>query len=259
MVEFTRQKSLNQTYKRLVLNENDLVRIATIVHTLVEKYEYEMEIKIISGDGQETIRTSDPNFFTSSHMFPQIRSVSIVYHHYDAPVSCRVDISSNVDGKASVSVDGIDRETVSGIFHELEREFKLRQSLGAKFYEHLNSGFTSLLISVVASALTAVAIYSVFDLLINFITSRSIDFNGSQLKEILQTVGWISVFGGAVAGGIYIIDLLKQALPGVEFSGRLSDTNAVNKSKIIWVFSIILLPIVINVLSNLITSAIGVK
>jgi len=258
MIQFTRQKSLNKTYKRIAFNENDLVRVATIIQTLVEKYGQEMEIRIISADGQETIQTSNPNFFTSPHMFPQIRSVSIVFDHFKVPVSCRVDISSNADGKASVSVDGSDRDTVSGIFHELEREFKLRQSFGSKLYDYLDNVFTFLIISMLASMLTAGAIYSVFDLVLNFIVSRNPGFDGSVLQEFLRNLGWFCVIIGAITG-TKLIDLLKIALPGVEFTGKLSDTNSINRSRITWIFLIILFPIVINVISNIITSMLGGK
>lgn len=156
-------------------------------------------------------------------------------------------------------MDGSERETVSGIFHELDRELKLRQAFGTKFSEWLDSIFPSFLISWLASGLTALAIYSIFDLVLNVIASKVDGFSGSQVQKVMQTIGWVCVLAGAVIGSISIIDLLKQALPGVEFSGRLADTNTMKKNKIIWVFSAVLLPIVMNVFSNLITSVIGIK
>src|SRR6185369_11257135 len=90
---FTRHKTLRQQFDRLRIDENDLARLAFIMKSLQSRFGGKIEISIVSADGEETIRTNDPDFFVSSHMPPQIRSVSISYRNYSAPVSCSIDLS----------------------------------------------------------------------------------------------------------------------------------------------------------------------
>ncbi len=250
MPGFIRHKSLSQRFQRVILNENDLARLGEIVNTLSERFGDVIEIKIVSADREETVRTSDPGFFVSQHMPPQIYSVSITYNNYKAPVSCRVDFVASSDGHATLSVDGTERETVSGIYHELERELGSRVATGASLVQKLNS----LPVTFVLNIIIGVAIYSIFDLALDFASAKIPGFDGSEIHRLFQNIGLISMVLGVIAGGLWVSDLLKRSFPPVEFSGRLSDANTINRSRLIWVSGAILLPIVVNVFSNLLTN-----
>lgn len=219
MSEFTREKSLNRRFQSVKLDENDLARLGAMVSTLASRFGGSLQITIVSADGEETIRTGDPSFFVSQQMVPLIRSVSFAYYNYKAPVSCRVELSAYPSQRAEISVSGTELEIASGIYRELERELKSRQPYSDK----LPRVFDSFLVYLFAALVVATAIYSVFDMILNFAAGRIGGFKGSDVHKGLQSVGWISVVAGAVIAPHSILDLLNRAFPTVEFSGRLSD------------------------------------
>jgi hypothetical protein len=250
MAEFTRQKSLSRQFYRVVLNENDLNRLSTIVNTLVERFGNTIEITIVSADGEETITTNSPDFFVSPDMPPHIQSVKISYsHRLRAPVNCEVELASNSHSGAKVSVYGEESEIVSGIFHELERELLQREALGVMMSKHSKS----LGLAFIIAFLTGLAIFSTFDFILDALAVSVPNFDGSNLHNVLQLIGWGLMFFNAITVPVWLGNLVERTWPAVEFTGRLSDPNTVSRSRVIWVFGIILLPIVINVFSNFLT------
>jgi len=253
MAEYSRHKSLSRDFDRVRIDENDLARLGAIVSGLAERFGGSPEFRIVSGDGEETIRTGDPDFFVGQHMLPQIRSVSISYHNYQAPVSCCVELGAFPHNRASLSADGSDRDIVSGVYHELERELEGRQVLGVKCAKHLDGFFVHFLVSLMVAS----AIFSVFDFVLDLASATIVSFKGSDLHEVLVGIGTACVFIGLFIGGFQVIELLQRVFPALEFAGRLSDPNTVSRKRLIWVITVILLPIAVNVVSNLLTAGLG--
>jgi hypothetical protein len=245
-VEFTRRKSLHREFRRLRIDENDLVRLGQIILAVAQRSKNTLDITVVSGDGEETLRSPNPDFFVSSDMPPQIRSVSIALRG-ESPVSCEVELSAFPRGRAEISADGLDREAVSGVYHELERELESRQAWGRRLVIAVDSFW----FTVVTGLVIAAALYSIFDFVLNLASARVQNFYGSKMHLTFAGIGWGILILAMFVGTFPIVSRIKRALPIVEFSGRLSDPSLISRSRILWIITVILVPIVLNVLAAL--------
>ena len=231
MTEFTRQRKLSQQYCRVALDENDLARLATLVQEHGQISGDQPNIQVRSGDGDDVFQTSDPSFFIDQHMPRDVGEVTIAYERYDAPVTCRIEASAGLQGRARLTVDGTDPDRVSGLFRDLNAELSARQLPGANLVKALDTLWvTSLLCWIVAAA-----VFSVFDVPLDIATSRVEGFGGSTAYEVIAAIGWVCVFIGATAGGFKLQGSLKRAFPAVQFSGRLTDQSAPQRTLLIWI------------------------
>ena len=256
MTEVIRHKALNSEFGRLQINENDLFRVAKIVENLAIKYGGQPEIVIVSGDGEETLRTKSSEFFLSNQLPQDIRSILIGFSKYDAPISCKINLSAIPKRSASIDVDGTDTATVAAIFHELKRELKARETGMSKFTFLSEKYFVAdLLLHIFYSILVAASIYSLFDVTLNIIYKYNSNFKNSTLCKSIIFIGWLCVVIGFFGGGLTLSNYLKKCFPPVEFAGRISDPSKYHRKYLLIFVSFILVPIVVNVVSALIMNA----
>ena len=76
MVEYTKVKRLEHEFKRVRLSQDDLKRIGSFFKDKEEDERFQLEIEIVSLDGEETITCSDPEIFSSNDLPKEIRSVN---------------------------------------------------------------------------------------------------------------------------------------------------------------------------------------
>jgi hypothetical protein len=250
MTKIIHRKTVDTTIPGIVLSEHDLNHIASLVNLTTAKYNGEVEIKITTADGEDTIRISTPEFLLTDEMPKNIRSVLISFHEYKAPVSCTVTLTSFPFQDAKVSVDGTDTTVVSGLFRDLEKELKGHQTSSSWLISKLDGlGF-----HFIVSSLLAIAIYSVFDIPLNIAKSQNEAFKDSVLYSVIVNAGWFAIFVAFAVGAYPVIKALKNMFPSVRFVGNLSDLSTKRRSKVIWLLMAILLPIILNVLSGLLIS-----
>ena len=248
MPEFTRQKKFSEKFVRIRVDERDLARLARTIQEATREYDGTIEIEVTSPDEAETIRTTDPEFLESVDMPREVGSVSIGYRNYKAPLSCKVKLSTQEEGTANLEVDGTDVHRVAGLYDDLKRQLTSLHVFGESVAKRLDS----LPMHFGISAFPALAIYSLFDLALMLFSFWFPTFKGSPLNTFIARIGWLCVGAGFMMGGFPIKRLLKDALPAVEFAGKISDRKRVRRSLIYWVFSAILIPIIVRVLWNLI-------
>ena len=251
MVDFTRHKTLKLDFVRVSVDETDLARFAGTIRDAVKDYEDEgaegeMDIEIATADQEEEFRTGCPEFFESNNMPAAIRSVSISYSQYEPHIDCELSFSSGSGGSASLSARGTDAR-VTGLFYDLAKQVKAKQVFGQRLTRVLDKPWFTVLLAM----LVAFAVYSAFDVLLSFLAAYSPEFKESSTYSTIISIGWGAVLLCLLMGGYPIIRLLKQCFPPVEFSGRLSDPQMIRRSRIVWTTTTILLPIVLNLLSDL--------
>jgi hypothetical protein len=254
MIEFKRQKTLSKEFGRIVVNENDIFRIARIMQKLPERFGGELKIAMITGDEEETLRTSNIEIFNSDDLPTCLSTVSINYLNYEAPVSCSVTLSSKINKSAKIEVDGTDTDTVTALFHELEREIKTKISALSKLYLFSEKGFLPFFaIHFFTGIACAAAIYSIFDIPLDLINQSNAQFKDTFNYKLIAGFGGICI-GFAFFGGIFIFEaVVKKSFPPVEFSGRLADPSKPSRKRLVFIMLFIIIPILVNVSSGLIT------
>jgi hypothetical protein len=249
VADFTRTKALRESFIRIRLDEADLARLARTVRESTQEYGGDIAIEVSSADGAESFRSADPAFLESGDMPRELRSVSISYRRYDAPLACRFDFSP--ERGAQLSVDGADVHRVTGLFDDLRRQLSQRYVVGRSLVRQLDKWW----IAPPLSLLAATAVYSVFDLAIDLAVLRWPSFRGSGLHTAMTTIGWTAVVVAYVAGPFPLVDVLRHGLPAGEFGGKLSDRHSIRRSVILWTFSAILMPIFVRTLFGLVADA----
>lgn len=256
MTEVIRHKTLSSEFSRLQMNENDLFRVATIVENLALSYGGQPNIEVVSGDGEETLRTKSSEFFLNDQLPQNIRSIMIGFSKYNAPISCMINLTAMQNRSAYIKVDGTDTSAVAAVFHELKRELTARETGGPKFIilseKHLVS---TLFLDIIYSILAAASIYSLFDIPLNIIYKYDPDFKNSMLCRSIIYIGWLCVVMGFFGGGLTLSSYIKKSFPPVEFAGRISDPSKHQRKYLLLFISFILIPIVVNVVSALIMNA----
>ena len=241
MVDFTRRKSLESEFAGIRITENDLASIARAVQKVSSDYDGAPNIRIITADREEAYKTESPEFFESGQMPTQIDSVSINYTHYQNPIECSISFSAGPDGFAKLSVEGTDPK-VADLFHDLNREIGSKAVFSTKLVKFLDSIWAH----IILNPLVALAVYSLFDATLDFASARYPAFEGSTGHYAIGLAGWIAVFAALVLGGFPIVRNFKRCFPKLEFSGRLSDRYTRKRTVLVWIFSGIVLPILLR-------------
>lgn len=253
MIDFKRQKTLSKKFGRIAINENDIYRVAKIMQKLPEKFGGELKISVVTGDREETIRTSDIEIFVSEELPNFLSSIIINYSNYEAPVSCSVTLPSASLNYAEIEIDGTDTDIVAATFHELEREIKSKTASLSTLYLFSEKGFLPfLVIHLLTGALCAAAIYSIFDIPLDFIHRSNPHFKETQLYKSISALGGICV-SLALFGGFFVFDtIVKKSFPPIEFTGRLADPSKIPRRRITFLILMVIIPILVNVTSDLI-------
>ncbi len=237
---------LQRTFATVRLNEKDLTKLVDILNQLPKKFGGSIEIKVISGDGEETVKTTDPKYFSSSDMLTYICAVTIGYQQFDAPVSATLMIGSSYDWGRSgttLEVSGSDQVAVFGIFRELERELALHQAAIDWFGAGL-SLYRFSVILVLGVLLGAVGAYSVYLVLVKLVARFA---SSAQLEGVSATF-ILMAFIVCSVGSIW---LLHACFGPVQFSGALSDPSRAVRSYFTSIVVLFFLPIGVNIVSAL--------
>ena len=238
MTTFVREKTLTRDFRRVGIDENDLARLASLVATNPELAD-DLSISVRSGDGEDVFSTSQPEFFFDPSLPRMVSEVIVSSFKHDSPLSCKVELSCD---RARVVVDGKDGEGVSGLFHELARELEARELAGGWWV----SKFDSLLFFFLFSIVPAVAVYSVFDIAIALVAKADPSFPDSSTHTVTAGIGWICVLGTFFVAPSWVHGVLKRAFPVVEFRGRMRDLGADIRSRLKWIATAILFPIILR-------------
>ncbi len=116
--KFKREKTLSRSFSRIGLDENDLARLASIIVESPVLSQENFLITVRSADQEDRSSTSTPQFFLDQNLPKVLSEVNISSQRYNAPVSCRLDLSSGKNSRATLTVDGNEVTAVSGLFHE---------------------------------------------------------------------------------------------------------------------------------------------
>jgi hypothetical protein len=253
--QVTRQKTLGQDFSRLRIDENDLYRIGQITQTLADKYGGAIEIQVVSADGEDTFRSTSPGFFISSETPVSLRSVAISYSRIGSPVSCGVRLVSGERGHATLAVDGSDAQSVSGFFREMQRELAARSVGDGTLTRKLHSsGSGAFLLWLVLAFVIAAAVYSLFDLPLDLISYANPGFWNSPIHVTISNLGLAAVAIAFMSGPFGALSYLQACFPKVQFAGKLSDPSTAKRKSLIGIGSVVILPLVLNVLAGLLTT-----
>lgn len=251
MVEFKRQKSLRRTFGRVRIDENDLVRLGTLMNKLPQSYGGSLDIRIVSADGEDLIRTADPSIFLTDEMPRRIVTASISYDHHGSPVSCSIKLTASERGKAELTASGTDRTVVAGVFREIEHEMEPRETPGAWLVESFGSFWFHFVLTIIVGT----AIFSCFDMLIKLGDKGIQGFHNGPIRSAIVYTGWGFVFLGSPACAFFIISFLERSFLMVEFSGKLSDTGSTLRAHLLLIASGVLFPIILNIIGTLLLDA----
>ena len=246
-MEYERRKSLRRTFWHLAVSETDLARIGTLIRGACDPERFQVDVR--SGDGQDSYRTSDPDFLSSEAMPQEVSVVMITGSSKVGALRCDLELRASVDGRAELTVSGGDVTTASGLFHELVHELEKRQLPGRCAVRPIDSVFVYLALAV----LSGLAVYSAFDLPLNLAASYINGFRDSTVHKTLQGLGWVCVAIAFGSGGFNLHDRVKALFPAVQFSGRLRDPSTKRRRRVVQILAIVLLPILLNVLANVLT------
>jgi len=251
-MHYEQQKSLSRTLSHLSLSEIDLTRIGAMILEACDPKRFQIEVR--SSDGQDSFRTDDPTFFCADAMPREVSVVTIAGQQEAGALSCRLELRAGVDGRCELTVQGSSVTVASGLFYELQRELEKRKLAGSWVSRYVN-GFS---VYLLLSALSGLAVYSVFDLPLNLAKTYVQGFRGSPLHVTIGTVGWLCVALAAIGGGFTLQSRAAALFPPVQFSGRLADPTTKPRLAAARAVGLVLLPILLNVLANFVTDLIKI-
>ena len=231
MTNFVRHKHLESKYFRILVDERLLNQLAKRVCEHTSSHGEHLEIKILCLNETDEFHSKDASFFLSEDLPTQIKSISISYRHYKAPITCSIKIGSETTiwgaTYSSITVEGSDPH-VSGLFQDLSNEIEQRRVWGASLPSIINSFVFAgvCLIALMAS------LYFTFDWILDSIADTAPEFKDSQLHLILSGVCLlVTILPAFLLSSI--IDLISNLVPSVIFGGRLSESRTTNLTVII--------------------------
>ena len=254
MVKYTKTKMLKRTFGRLRLDRNDLIRICSIFVGYKDQVndKIQFEIEFMSIDGEDTIRSEDPEILSSEEVLRGIKVLIFSLHNYETKTRITLKLpeirKDNFSDQeyASLSVQSNDGVLASGIFRELENELSSREIWGKGFRSIIDGLIGFLLLSYFCSW----SVYSVFDFSLDTIYIIRPD-----LKETLLPVAY---FGGVcmllamLFGGVLAQKILNKALPPVEYMGDLEGESSKYIKRTKWCLNLVIWPIIINLFASFI-------
>ena len=247
-VKISKRKSLNGKYICVLLNENDLHKIANIILMEASKYDENINIRVYSSLRQESFYTSDPNVFFSKDIPDEISKVSISFRDSESSISCEVEMGRTIlaDKGIDISVSGNDFILVTGIFNELDKEIRFRYAPWRWLYFGKGKIF---LFSM--NLILIISEYSLFDFIINLLVKYRLFEKGDSTYSLMGSIGWGIIAASSALGYTLFEKYFKRLFPVLEFCGRFTDTSAKKKKTLFWLISFILLPIIINLISSI--------
>jgi hypothetical protein len=240
--------ALERTFPTVTLDEKDLATLTEIASELPKHYGGHIDIEVTSADRQETVKaTTSHAFFLTPDMPRVICCVHISYYNLNPSVSLQLRIGSQfiLSDAVNLNADGVDPAVVSGVFRQLERELESHATQTGWLLGQSPTGGGLLLAFVVFAFLGIVSAIALFALLtlIDGAGILHIDFSPPSEKGP-GLIGTLLVVGFFV-GGIPLDWFLRSCFPPAQFTGQLSDAGANNRSWLIWIGGVVLLPIVL--------------
>ena len=252
MTEFVRKKKFQREFIRVCLGEQDLASLARRISKTMETEPGEITIEVETADGQDSFESNDPAFFTSDDMPTNIKNVSISYNDYSAPITCtltnrwRWQSSQMVHGSFMLSVEGTGHE-VEQLFRDLERDLAARQVFGQWLLLARYKTWAWFLVSMISAA----AMYSVFDIVLDLWALLQPEFRKSTLNQVMTVIGFVMTSVSLFGGPVWFYKTIGKYLPPVEFTGRLAGRNTLGQKTFYWVAILFLAPIFVNIFSKL--------
>lgn len=210
-----------------------------------------LKVTVVTRNGQDRLHSTDPECFIDPAFPSAIRSVELTADGTGVNSTFKVAVESptfrDQDGDpAEVTVRGADRMAVSGLFRELESILNERGVPGARLVRFLH-GPGGPFVVFVATAAATLALYW------QAVTSLF----GAGLKPGIPTTAFILGAGLALCFAVPLtgkaVRRLHQAFPYVEFTGRLEPSNRFRRAGLAWFAGFVLLPVLLNVFSSLVT------
>lgn len=242
MVEYTKVKRLEHEFKRVRLSQDDLKRIGSFFKDKEEDERFQLEIEIVSLDGEETITCSDPEIFSSNDLPKEIRSVNFSLGRY-SDTKIELDLPSHSEKYAMLNVQSNNEVHASGIFRELVREMESHEVWGKGFKIFADSFIGYSLCSFVC----AMSVFSVFDIPLNLIYLWRPDLKNMLMPVVF--IGWICIFITAIMGGFFVNSILSKIIPPIEYTDELAGAYAKEAKRLKWCLMILFLPIILGVIS----------
>ena len=250
MTEFVRKKKFQREFIRVCLSEQDLASLARRISKTMETEPGEITIEVETADGQDSFESNDPAFFTSDDMPKNIENVAISYSDYSAPIKCELtnhyQRSQKVHGSFMLTVEGTG-QGVEQLFRDLESDLAARQVIGQWLLLVKDKFWADFLVSMFSAA----AMYSVFDIVLDLWALLQPEFRMSTLHQVLTGIGFVMIFVSLFGGPVWLYKTIEKHLPPVEFTGRLAGRNTLGQKPFYWVAILILVPIFVNIFSEL--------
>jgi hypothetical protein len=237
---------LNKSFEAVQFDEGDLAHLADIISELPKRSGGNIQIRITSGDGQETLKTSDPGAFLSSDIPRQVRSVEIAYQKVDAPVSVDLAVGSpyswGLNG-TRLRVTGSDTDLATAIFGKLDRIIQQNRPSSAWLTvepdNHASLG--GLVLFLLGLLILGLSVY------VEFWTLFSIFVRNPNPAVLEAARGILAVLSAVI--GLLLFMFIQKCFPPVRFTGRLSDVSTYPRSILLWVVAVVLVPTAIGQLS----------
>ncbi|MCP5231035.1 MAG: hypothetical protein H6948_02905 [Zoogloeaceae bacterium] len=248
MIEYAKQKSLYHEFRRIRVDEEHLFRIARQIEEIATSFELEPTFHIEAYNGEDSIKTKDPGFFVSEHMPESVHSITMGIDKYRSPVSINLVIGRSYSPEVFLEVTGSDTDKAIGVFSEIKREIEQREIPGDFFIKFADGFIGYMTLAFIAAAV----VYSLFDFPLEMAYHYNPGFKESELAETIRNIGKFTVMGVFALGGGLINKLVTKALPKIEFAGRLESSGKQQKKILGTIFTLLVLPIALNLASSFI-------
>ena len=244
-MEFERTKVFEEQYNLIRVNEEDIARIAKIIEKHTKNGDNKINIVVKSSDGKDVYKSHDLRFFLCDEMPRYVGLISIIYSNYKDSLKCSLILDTRRSKPVELIVSGSDSR-VSALFLDLEEELVAKQVFGHKILDVADKFWFGFGLSL----LLAAAIYFVFDTWLDFFVETLPGFERSSTHITIGGIGWTAIFVMATTGFIWIEHVIKKIFSPIQFSGKISDPSAKARKIRFWLFTAILLPLIIGIMPD---------
>ena len=228
-----RGKVINRKFWRVRLDERDLIDLAEKVQKLAARGDAEPIIEVVSADGEEVTRDSDPRLFLDRDLPEAVHSVLIVYEDRAAPASCVLLLDP--DKPADLAVYGEDRGLVLQVADDITRKLRARQSW-PRLTEMLHAYWWQVFAMFPASALFAgmlgLGTYNLFDWFVDALSRESPGFGETAAAGVIRTAQVVLTLLVPFIVLLLWANPLRVMLPPVQFAGRFSDPGSKQRARL---------------------------
>ncbi|WP_339904871.1 hypothetical protein [uncultured Cyclobacterium sp.] len=249
MEKINRKKRLSKEYVGIEIDQNNLFSIAKIIQDTLQSGKNKIDIQIESSDGEDTFHSDDPEIFFSKKLPKELKSIEIMYRYYDSPIQCSIILSTESYIKAGkLTVEGEDITSVTGLYHQLDKELKLLIGLE----KYLIKVFRTYWFNVLMAFLIGYGLYLILDFALEFFVTNQVEFKNTSFYNLIDGFAWGLVIIGGISLSRKFEKFLEKAYPPVRFTGKFTDVGFSNRKRLKWVILIIILPIILEIVIEII-------